>query len=79
MGKRNVVRMKEEKLKSEVVSVKGKSYRLLFTKRTDDEGSIVWTQIKPYNVDYIISSYISDTKSEAYRKATIWLKTIKVD
>jgi hypothetical protein len=68
--------IKEVKLKSEVVRVKGRSYRMFFTKRIDveDGSSWVWTQIKPYNTNYIMSSYMSSSKIDGYRKGMAWLK-----
>jgi hypothetical protein len=68
----------EKKLKSEVVTVKGKKYRMFFTKRTDKydrDDSWTWTQIKPYGIDDIISSYISANKEEGYRKGMKWLRS----
>jgi len=68
--------LKETKLKSEIVKVKGKTYRMFFTKRTDikDGSSWVWTQIKPYGTNYIMSSYMSSNKEDGYRKGMAWLR-----
>ena len=68
--------IREDKLKSEIVKVKGKTYRMFFTKRTDvkDGSSWVWTKIKPYNTNYVMSSYMSSSKADGYQKGMMWLK-----
>jgi len=71
-----ITNLKRTKLKSKIVKVNGKSYIMLFERRKviGRNDSWVWTQIKPYGVDFIISSYMSDTKSEGYQKGMKWLR-----
>jgi len=71
-----ITNLKRTKLKSKVVKVKGKSYIMTFERRKiiGENDSWVWTQIKPYGVDMIISSYMSDNKAEGYKKGMKWLR-----
>ena len=64
--------MKKGNLKGKTVMVKGKKYRMEFTKK---KPGLVWTQIKPHGAKSIISSYISDTKEEGYKKGMCWLRS----
>ena len=71
-----ITNLKRTKLKSKVVKVNDKSYIMLFERRKiiGRNDSWVWTQIKPYGVDTIISSYMSNSKAEGYQKGMKWLK-----
>ena len=66
--------MKEGNLKGKTVTVKGKKYRMEFTKK---KAGNVWTQIKQHGHKNLISSYTSDTKEQGYKKGMKWLRARK--